>query len=145
MTTNRVGLSIDWREFFMSGFHVMLWFRHFADPHRIAHYAMGSQLGAAHPLSWEQGLVATLYAPSNTHQLPYQRYFYPIHEGLPRGLLGYDYAGNPCRFASLHFGGSIEKPGDAVALRLAPQILGRKPEQRICPYRRETEPIQEAR
>ena len=46
-----------------------------------------------------------------------------------------------------HFGGSIEKPGNPVALRLAPQILGRKPEQRICPYRRETEtvPLQEAR
>ncbi len=58
-----------------------------------------------------------------------------------------DLADRPVVHYCFASGGWMEKPGDPVALRLAPQILGRKPEQRICPYRRETEtePLQEAR
>jgi hypothetical protein len=83
---------------------------------------------------YDQGFVATLYARRNAHQLSTQRYFFPLCEGLPGGLLGYDYAGNPCSFASVHFAGLLEKPSDPVTLWLAPQILGRNPEHLICPF-----------
>jgi hypothetical protein len=42
-------------------------------------------------------------------------------------MLGYDYAANPCGFASVHFGGLAEKPTDSVARLLAADILGRSP------------------
>jgi hypothetical protein len=116
----------------------LFWIRHFADSRSIAEYALRSRPSVTHPLQWEQGLIATLYARRSFRQLPTQRYFYPIFDGLPGGLVGYDYADNPCRFTSIHFGGLVEKPSDPAALWLAPQILGRKPEHRICPYPRET-------
>jgi hypothetical protein len=85
-------------------------------------------------MMYDQGFVATLYAHRNAHQVSTQRYFFPLCEGLPGGLPGYDYAGNPCSFASMHFAGLLEKPSDPVTLWLAPQILGRKPEHQICPF-----------
>ena len=60
--------------------------------------------------------------------------FFPLCEGLPGGLAGYDYAGNPCSFASVAFAGLLEKPSGPVTLWLAPQILERKPEHQICPF-----------
>jgi hypothetical protein len=44
-------------------------------------------------------------------------------DGLPGGILGYDYRNNPCGFRAIHFGGLPEKPSDAVALVLADDIL----------------------
>ncbi len=82
-------------------------------PHRVAHW------------QWEQGFMATRYADEPFYQLPVQRYFYPYFDGLPGGVGGYDYVENPCGFASIHFGGLAQKPSDAVALDLAPAILGR--------------------
>ena len=78
-----------------------------------------------YPVYWEQGLIAMLYAHKPSYQLPSQRYFYPVFDGLPAGMRGYDYAANPCGFASIHFGGPFEKPSDAVALQLVPELLGR--------------------
>ncbi len=72
---------------------------------------------------WEQGLMALEYAQETTFALPSQRYFYPYFDGLPEGIAGYDYAGNPCGFASVHFGGLAEKPSDATARMLVRQVL----------------------
>ena len=74
---------------------------------------------------WEQGFVAALFAGGAVHQLPSQRYLCPLWDGLPGGVLGSDYAGNPLEFIAVHFGSLLEKPTDAAALHLAPQILGR--------------------
>jgi hypothetical protein len=81
-----------------------------------------------HPQVWEQGLIAVLFADVPTRQLPTARYFYPVWDGMPGGFLEYDYARNPCGFASVHFGGVRPKPGDRAALALATDVLGR-----ICP------------
>jgi hypothetical protein len=72
---------------------------------------------------WEQGFFAALFAGDPTLELPTQRYFYPLFDGLPGGIMDYDYASNPCGFASVHFGGLVEKPGDTAALALAAEIL----------------------
>lgn len=74
---------------------------------------------------WEQGFMALQYADSKIHELLGQRFFYPIFDGLPGGLTGYDYAGNPCGFTTIHFGGLGYKPSDADGLRLADAILDR--------------------
>jgi hypothetical protein len=111
------------------------WIRQYLVPRRVVKYALSSQPSATPWYIWEQGLIAALYARSNVHELPTPRYFYPLIDGLPGGSVGYDYEGNPCGFASVHFAGMPEKPLDSVALRLAPQILARKPEHQICPYR----------
>ena len=74
---------------------------------------------------WEQGFFAWEFAPEPTKMLPSQRYFYPVHDGLPGGLLGYDWAKNPCGFAWVHFGGPKPKPDDDHAGGLVPAILGR--------------------
>jgi len=74
---------------------------------------------------WEQGFIASRFAGRPSVGLPTQRYFYPLFDGLPGGMTAYDYANNPSGFASIHFGGPIDKPTDAIALALAPEILGR--------------------
>jgi hypothetical protein len=75
--------------------------------------------------AWEQGFFANLYADQTVLRLPPQRYFYPYFEGLPGGIQGYDYTLNPCGFASVHFGGPVNKPGDSIMDALAQQILSR--------------------
>ena len=74
---------------------------------------------------WEQGYFACRFGNEDTCELPRQHYFYPYCDGLPGGILRYDYAQNPCGFVSLHFGGLSNKPTDAAALALAPEILSR--------------------
>ncbi|MFL5386617.1 MAG: hypothetical protein ACJ8GN_29305 [Longimicrobiaceae bacterium] len=75
---------------------------------------------------WDQGFIATAYADRPLHGLAANRHFYPVFEGLPAGILGYDYAANPCGFASLHFGGIPNKPDDAAMRYIGPQVLGRR-------------------
>lgn len=75
--------------------------------------------------SWEQGFYAHLFANDPVAELPAQSYWYPFFYGLPGGMLGYDYANNPCGFTMIHFGGDVPKPTDGEALQLMPQILGR--------------------
>ena len=70
--------------------------------------------------------MACQYADDSVRELPAVRYFYPYFDGLPGGLLNYDYALNPCGFVSIHFGGLAEKPSDQAALILAPEILERR-------------------
>jgi len=112
----------------------LFWMRQFADRRKIANYVLNSEPGATNFMVYDQGLVATLYARRSAHQLSTQRYFFPLCDGLPGGLPGYDYAGNPCGFASVHFAGLLENPSEPLTLWLAPQILGRKPELQICPF-----------
>lgn len=75
---------------------------------------------------WEQGFIAVLYRDREVVELPSQRYFYPIVDGLPGGVEGYDYRHNPCGFATVHFGGLVNKPDDALSLQLAHQVLAPK-------------------
>jgi hypothetical protein len=79
-----------------------------------------------HPIwAWEQGFFACEFGAEPTAMLPTQRYFYPLFDGLPGGLLGYDWFGNPCGFAMVHFGGPKPKPGDDHASGLVHAILAR--------------------
>jgi hypothetical protein len=80
--------------------------------------------------SWEQGFYAYLFANDSIVELPAELYWYPFFCGLPGGILGYDYANNPCGFTTVHFGGDVPKPTDSEALLLMPQILGRDPQAR---------------
>lgn len=101
----------------------LFWMRNAHDPQRVASLMMrGSRNLGPNPL-WEQGFFAALFAGDATLELPTQRYFYPLFDGLPGGILGYDYARNPCGFASVHFGGLVEKPADTVALFLVADVL----------------------
>jgi hypothetical protein len=108
---------------FNAGLYLM---RHDLDPRAVAAQALRVRAQGCAPYLWEQGYIANLFAHRSSFQLPTQRYFYPLFDGLPGGIFGYDYARNPCDFASVHFGGLSEKPSDAVTLQLVPQILGRE-------------------
>lgn len=104
----------------------LYWIRSVMDPGAIARHALRCEPAAVdYAFHWEQGLIAMLYAQRNTRRLPSQRYLYPAFDGLPAGTLGYDYASNPCGFASIHFGAHFPKPSDAEALQLAPRLLAR--------------------
>jgi hypothetical protein len=103
----------------------LYWMRNLHDPLMIADFALRVPPGRGGEYTWEQGFVANLFADRDTLRLPSQKYFYPLFDGLPGGMLGYDYRANPCGFASLHFGGLREKPTNAVTLALAEEILGR--------------------
>jgi hypothetical protein len=107
---------------FNAGLYLM---RHDLDPRAVAAQALRVRAQGCAPYLWEQGYIANLFAHGRTFELPTQRYFYPLFDGLPGGIFGYDYARNPCDFASVHFGGLSEKPSDAVTLQLLPQILDR--------------------
>lgn len=98
--------------------------RHKEDPRRLAAEMRRLAPETGRAWLWEQGFFACQFGAGKTFQLPLQRYFYPYFDGLPGGILGYDYARNPCGFVSVHFGGLANKPSDAAALVLAPEILG---------------------
>ncbi len=102
----------------------LFWMRQFADRRRVAEYMLRVNPALAAPWEWEQGLIANVYAGRNTRELPSQRYFYPLFDGLPGGVIGYDYEHNPCGFASVHFGGIPRKPDDETTALLLPQLLG---------------------
>jgi hypothetical protein len=105
----------------------LYWLRHARDPRRLAAELLETPPGSRSMPDWlwEQGFLASQFAGDRVHALDSRRYFYPYFDGLPGGPLGYDYAGNPCGFVSIHFGGLAEKPGDDAALALAPELLGR--------------------
>jgi hypothetical protein len=104
----------------------LLWMRCNQDPQRIATLMLkGAGAVQQGGWVWEQGFVAALFAQRAVHQLPSQRYLCPLWDGLPGGILGYDYRGNPSQFIAVHFGGLREKPSDAAALHLGPQVLDR--------------------
>jgi hypothetical protein len=105
------------------GFYLM---KNHGDLKRQSESVLQVPMGGAHPTwMWEQGFYAWEFADQKTAMLPTQRYFYPVFDGLPGGLLGYDWARNPCGFACVHFGGPKPKPGDDHAGSLVHEILGR--------------------
>ncbi|MEJ7709309.1 MAG: hypothetical protein WKF84_05485 [Pyrinomonadaceae bacterium] len=73
----------------------LYWMRNNYDPRRVASLLLRVPPGETEAHHWEQGFIATLFTPNKTIQLPMQRYFYPFFDGLPGGMLGYDYALNP--------------------------------------------------
>lgn len=104
----------------------LIWLRAPFNPANLARLMLRGkdrvQIGA---WAWEQGLFANFYANKRVHQLASQRYLCPLWDGLPGGVLGYDYCNNPCHFAAIHFGGLWNKPTDSAAAYLAPQILSK--------------------
>ena len=102
------------------------WLRNRFDPRQVAGLMLAGARQTSAQWAWEQGLFAHLFHGHPTTRLPSQRYFYPFIDGLPGGIEGYDYASNPCGFATLHFGGPVNKPDDAALLPLLPQILSRQ-------------------
>ena len=104
----------------------LYWLRNGDDPAVTARLLLRGRASLEGSWAWEQGFFAHLYANRAVQQLPSARYLYPLIDGLPGGVRGYDYALNPCRFATIHFGGPVEKPNDEVMLQVAPQILGRR-------------------
>jgi hypothetical protein len=103
----------------------LYWLRNTLDPHMLAVELLRVPLNRVPGWQWEQGFMASQFVHESVHPLSSQRYFYPYFDGLPGGMLGYDYDQNPCGFASIHFGGLAEKPSDQVTLVLAPAILRR--------------------
>jgi len=105
----------------------LYWVRVKASASSVA--AVAAQAPPTAPHYWEQGLIAATYARAPNLQLPSSRYFYPAFDGLPGGVHGYDYAANPCQFASIHFGALRKKPTDAdTAVLLADILAERTPE-----------------
>jgi hypothetical protein len=104
----------------------LYWLRNKHDPREIAERLLTSARISAPSWLWEQGFMAVEYARDSVCALPPQRYFYPYFDGLPGSIAGYDYATNPCGFASVHFGGLAEKPSDALSRMLAAQVLKRR-------------------
>jgi len=104
----------------------LYWIRDVPEAGRIVRAALDTPVRLTTPFDWEQGLIALAYADRPTHELPSQRYFYPLFDGLPGGMLGYDYRRNPCGFTTLHYGGLAEKPSEAATIQLLSDILDRK-------------------
>ena len=104
----------------------LYWCRQVHDPRWLARMMLQNSPYLRSGFVWEQGFIAAAYAGRTVHALPGQRYFYPLFDGLPGGVLGYDYHRNPCGFASLHFGGLSQKPTDAVVRQILPDLLSRR-------------------
>jgi hypothetical protein len=104
----------------------LYWLRNKHQPSQIAERLFKVPAQSAPAWQWEQGFMAVEYARDSAHALSTQRYFYPYFDGMPGGLTGYDYAGNPCGFASVHFGGLAAKPSESAARMLAAQLLNRR-------------------
>lgn len=102
----------------------LYWLRNTKDPGELATQVLQVPPNTQ-PQNWEQGFIALAYAQESSFELPFHRYYAPAMDGFPGGTLGYDYAQNPCRFASIHFLGvfKFDKPSDGKVLYLVPQIL----------------------
>lgn len=101
----------------------LYWLRQVHDPLWVATQILRSPPTEA--WHWEQGFIAIIYLEKKTVELSSLRYLLPALDGLPGGLLGYDYALNPCGFASIHFAGLVNKPSDGIALQFAQAVLAR--------------------
>jgi hypothetical protein len=101
----------------------LYWVRNNFDKHWLTEQMLKVAPDPNVPFLWEQGFIAAVYSRRPTLELPRQRYLFPLFEGLPGGMAGYDYAGNPCGFASIHYGGLAEKPSDGLALQLLTALL----------------------
>lgn len=59
----------------------LYWIRQVGDLRRLG--AAAARCNPRDPVLWEQGLIATAYARQKTFQLPSQRYFFVLFDGLP--------------------------------------------------------------
>jgi hypothetical protein len=103
----------------------LYWIRNIPPAHLITSAVLRCRIDPPLSYLWEQGLVALLYADRPTCELPGQRYAFPLVDGLPGGIEGYDYVNNPCGFAAIHYAGLAEKPSDALAVQLLDAIASR--------------------
>ena len=102
----------------------LFWMRNVFDPRWLAEQAAKVKpTPIINEVLWEQGFLANVYADQKTYALPSQRYLLPVFDGLPGGIVGYDYINNPCGLTSIHFGGLVQKPSDGITLHLLPQLL----------------------
>jgi hypothetical protein len=101
----------------------LYWMRNVFEAHTIARRMSGVPPQQVWHVAWEQGFIATLFASCRSKELSSHCYFHPHVDGLPGGILGYDYRNNPCGFKTIHFGGLSEKPLDAAVVSLAHAIL----------------------
>lgn len=99
--------------------------RHSQDARKLAARMMRVSPNKIPAWLWEQGFIACQFSGSKSRELPSQQYFYPLFDGMPGGIMSYDYSCNPCGFVSIHFGGLPHKPSDSAALALLDEILGR--------------------
>lgn len=110
-----------------------IWLRNRHDPRLLAEWLQCvDPASLAHAWYGEQGFVAVVFARA-AYPLSPQRYVMPAVDGLPGGIVGYDYRANPCGYASVHFAGPWGKPTDQEALLLAPEILGDPEAGGFCP------------
>ena len=103
----------------------LYWCRQHLDPRQVAAYMLRVSPASRPNFYWEQGFIAAAYARRAHMALPSQRYLFPLCDGLPGGLLGYDFRRNPCGFASIHYGGLGQKPSDDFMDQLVPELLWR--------------------
>jgi hypothetical protein len=102
----------------------LYWMRTTNNPHNTPGLCLRVHPRTASAWEWEQGFIAALYASRAVRELPARRFFYPLVDGIPGGLLGYDYNENPSGFASVHFGGLSTKPDDPVMRHMVSEVLG---------------------
>jgi len=103
----------------------LFWLRNRPEPRVVVQVALRCRVDPANCVCWEQGLTAMLYAGRPVCELPSQRYCLPLFDGLPGGVTGYDYANNPCGYATIHFAGLMHKPDDAFAAAMIARIGAR--------------------
>ena len=119
----------------------LFWIRNQPPARMVASAMLRCRVDPPLAFLWEQGLTALLYADRPTCELPNQRYVFPMIDGLPGGMEGYDYAVNPTGYAAIHFGGLVEKPSDSLTLQLFDAIAGRRARARTV---EESEPAETA-
>lgn len=103
----------------------LYWAQNPRDKRRIVKLASSVMPTIDEPHYWEQGIIAMIYRNRTTVDLDSCRYLFARIDGLPGGLLGYDYRNNPCGFKSIHFSGLLSKPSDVDALYIATRLLYR--------------------
>lgn len=104
----------------------LYWCRRVEERRRLGALMARVRSAGCHPWVWEQGFIATAYTRRPVYALPSQRYLFPLFDGLPGGPLGYDYGGNPCDLASVHYGGIPDKPTDDAMRYVGPELLARR-------------------
>ncbi len=101
----------------------LFWLHNHYDPHWLAQRMLVGKLNPSCLWLWDQGFLAVTYADHPTFELSQRRYILARDDGLPGGILGYDYEHNPCGFASIHFAGLPEKPSDGMTLAILKKLL----------------------
>jgi hypothetical protein len=104
----------------------LYWCRRVEDRRRLGTLMARVRAVGCDPWLWEQGFIATVYTRRPVYALPTQRYLFPLFDGLPGGSVGYDYGGNPCDLASVHYGGIPDKPTDDLMRYVGAELLARR-------------------